>query len=101
MSIAIGDVILERRRQQFDEKFSTEHDDGHKNGELAYAAAAYAQRAACALRSGTQEVYEEPPNCWPWGREWWKPKDSRRDLVRAAALLIAEIERIDRVERVK
>jgi hypothetical protein len=27
---------------------------------------------------------------------WWKPKDRRRDLVRAAALIIAEIERLDR-----
>lgn len=35
---------------------------------------------------------------WPWDREWWKPKDRRRNLVRAAALLIAEIERLDRAE---
>ena len=33
---------------------------------------------------------------WPWDRQWWKPKSRRRNLVRAAALLIAAIERIDR-----
>jgi hypothetical protein len=22
---------------------------------------------------------------WPWDAEWWKPKDARRDLIRAAA----------------
>ncbi|AKQ30008.1 TPA: hypothetical protein JI225_05075 [Acinetobacter baumannii] len=27
---------------------------------------------------------------------YWKPKSPRQDLVRAAALLIAEIERLDR-----
>jgi hypothetical protein len=33
---------------------------------------------------------------WPWSREWWQPKDRRRDLVRAGALIVAEIERLDR-----
>lgn len=33
---------------------------------------------------------------WPWALEWWKPKDNRRNLIRAAALVIAEIERLDR-----
>jgi len=32
-----------------------------------------------------------------WPRDWaFRPKDRRSNLVRAAALLIAEIERIDR-----
>lgn len=38
------------------------------------------------------------PPTWPWGAEWWKPKEPRRDLVRAGALIIAEIERLDRRE---
>lgn len=33
---------------------------------------------------------------WPFPPRSWKPKDRRRDLVRAAALLVAEIERLDR-----
>ena len=33
---------------------------------------------------------------WPWDAEWFKPSSSRRDLVKAAALLLAEIERDDR-----
>jgi hypothetical protein len=33
---------------------------------------------------------------WPWDRKWWKPTDRRRDLVKAAALILAEIERLDR-----
>ena len=31
-----------------------------------------------------------------WDSEWWKPKDRRRDLIRAGALIVAEIERLDR-----
>ena len=43
------------------------------------------------------------PYDWPasWSTDWWKPKTPRRDLVRAAALLIAEIERIDRKDRLE
>ena len=33
---------------------------------------------------------------WPWNEAAWKPKDARRDLVRTAALIVAEIERLDR-----
>ena len=34
---------------------------------------------------------------WPgWAWSWWKPKNRRHDLIRAAALIVAEIERIDR-----
>lgn len=32
----------------------------------------------------------------PWDEKWWKPKNPRRDLVKAGALILAEIERIDR-----
>ena len=36
------------------------------------------------------------PLGWPWEPSWWKPKGARRDLVRAAALCLAEIDRIKR-----
>lgn len=97
MSVAIGDVIIERQRQQWGEKFSTEHDDAHDAGELAAAGAAYALNAADQLHPYTQgDGGNEVPFCWMWDKKWWKPKNPRSDLVRAAALLIAEIERLDR-----
>jgi hypothetical protein len=92
--VAAADVISERKRQIEIEKFDTFHDDRHTDGALARAAAAYALNAGYARYNASAG----PPSFWPrlWYRSWWKPKDRRRDLVRAAALIIAEIERIDR-----
>ncbi|HHG5326055.1 TPA: hypothetical protein ACPWPG_001447 [Pseudomonas aeruginosa] len=33
---------------------------------------------------------------WPWDEQWWKPSTARRDMVKACALALAEIERLDR-----
>jgi hypothetical protein len=37
---------------------------------------------------------------WPssWGAHWLKDTAPRRDLVKAGALILAEIERLDRAE---
>jgi len=78
---ALQDVIAERKRQIDAECWSSDHDDQYVNGELAQAAACY---AAC------------DPNRWPWPWKWWKPNTIRRNLVKAGALILAEIERIDR-----
>jgi hypothetical protein len=92
-SRAEGDVLRERERQHYKEGFSAAHDDVHTRGELALAAAAYA------VPENVRQFFEANDiDLWPFHFEWWKPKDRRRDLVRAAALIIAEIERIDRAE---
>lgn len=39
---------------------------------------------------------------WPWpASSPFKPSDPRRDLIKAAALIVAEIERLDRMGLVK
>lgn len=38
---------------------------------------------------------------WPFDRRWFKPTDPRRDLVKAAALILAEIDRMDRASSLK
>lgn len=93
MSQAIFDVLAERRRQVEGEGWSTFHDDGHLNQELAYAAACY---AGPIWANRQNKDLGEPPMGWPWSPDWWKPKDTRTNLVRSAALSIAEIERLDR-----
>ena len=90
MSKAIDDVVDERQRQIGAEGFDAMHDDEHARGDLAVAGACYA------LHTDAHPDAGDPPPEWPWEPQWWKPKDTRRDLVRAAALIIAEIERIDR-----
>lgn len=103
MSKAIDDVLAERQRQIEKEGWTEAHDDSNREGDMALAAACYACNAATWMQQGTKnappDVYAKlshPLFRWPWDRKWWKPKNERRDLVRAAALLIAEIERIDR-----
>lgn len=88
-SQAVLDVAAERRRQIEAEGWTPEHDDEHGAGEMAAAAACYALNAAgCGC---------EVARNWPWDRSWWKPSTARRDLVKAAALILAEIERLDRM----
>jgi hypothetical protein len=94
LSKAESDVLDERTRQQIVEGWTPEHDDQHEIGEMASAAACYAANAGGFVWQGGW-----PREVWPLSREWWKPTNSRRDLVKAGALILAEIERIDRAER--
>lgn len=94
ISQAEMDVLAERRRQVTEEKFDAKHDRNWRLGELADAAVCYAMTED---QRGTEVApfTEARAEFWPWDEKWWKPKDRRRDLVRAAALLIAEIDRMD------
>lgn len=87
-SQAVLDVAAERRRQVDAKGWTPEHDDEHVAGELATAGASYALVAVgyglLALRT------------WPWPAGL-KPTTPRRDLVKAGALILAEIERLDRI----
>lgn len=94
-SRALVDIGIERARQRAVEGFDARHDDEHADGQLARAAAAYAMHSAVyPLNAGWYSQVLEW--LWPWSVQWWKPKDRRRDLVRAGALIVAEIERLDR-----
>lgn len=100
-SQAARDVLAERRRQVEAESWTPEHDDGHSKGELACAAACYA--AGLDLWTGYEQADRKgrptligAHRVWPWSQEWWKPADRRRRLVKSGALILAEIERIDR-----
>lgn len=112
LSKALIDVMNERDRQWNEEHFDPAHDDQHQKGELARAAATYALAASFSdfFRSGrnlNDKIKREYENLqfsqlrqlWPWDWCWWKPTDRRRDLVKAGALIIAEIERLDRAAK--
>lgn len=93
---ALDDIAAERRRQVEEEGWTTEHDDQHDRGELARAAACYA--AGHTFDHDVYPAFQTTVNmtAWPWSRDWWKPTTPRRNLVKAAALIVAEIERLDR-----
>ncbi|ARD63581.1 hypothetical protein Y71_17230 [Kosakonia radicincitans DSM 16656] len=100
LSAAITDIIAERQRQQSAEGWTPKHDDMHTSGEMAGAAACYAKHVNSRgwifkSNPGAYQSEAEPGN-WPWDKKWWKPTNPRRDLVKAGALIAAEIERIDR-----
>ncbi|HEL4296659.1 TPA: hypothetical protein UM674_000588 [Stenotrophomonas maltophilia] len=90
-------IADERERQLQAEGFSREGDQQYQRGELARAATAYVQLAAMDLRDGGRNhiAWHGPAAAWPWAPEWWKPVDARRDLVRAGALIAAQIDLID------
>ena len=91
---AVQAVLAERRRQLETEGYTTERDDQYTAGQLADAAGAYAFWAqTCNIQDF--KVTTVPPS-WPWHRDQWKPTDQRTMLVKAGALILAEIERLDR-----
>lgn len=88
------DVQAERRRQITAEGWTPEHDDEHSHGQMARAAACYALAGSSAPNDGTAALLVSL--AWPWDEQWWKPSTARRDMVKACALGLAEIERLDR-----
>ncbi|HEJ8168715.1 hypothetical protein [Serratia marcescens] len=93
---AIRDVISERQRQR-DQGRDDVHDDGYIDGVLALGGAAYAISGAGFNCVGSYR--RRAKNLWPFPLETFNPAGNvnrRADLVRAAAMIIAEIDRIDR-----
>ncbi len=88
-------IARERQRQIENEGWTPDHDDKHASGQMVGAARAYAKAAQmqiCGLVSSFN-----PPLSWDWDEEWWKPSpDPIRNLVKAGALIAAEIDRITR-----
>ena len=93
VSQAAADLLAERRRQIEEEGRTREHDDKYTRGQLAKASICYALNGIGHPICPGSDDFDA---FWPWDLEWWKPTDRRRDLVKAAALILAEIERLDR-----
>ena len=98
MTQGLRDVIDERHRQKHVLNWSPEHDLGYKNHELVMAAMNYADPLAA-----TPEHKETPPKAafWPWSLDWWRPSSYRRNLIKAIALLLAELDRHDAEQALK
>lgn len=87
---ALEEIAAERERVISEEGRDAACDDTYTGGELALAAAAYALGSFPAAKRTAKRL-------WPWSRDWWKPTSHRRNLVKAGALIVAELERLERI----
>lgn len=102
-------IAAERQRQIEVEGWTPEHDDDHDCGELNYAACAYLDWADAQAkellddadwREGVLRNDEPVPHVWPWDASWFRPSDDLiRNLVKAGALIAAEIDRLQRAAK--
>lgn len=103
-------IAAERQRQVEKEGWTPEHDDTHDHDELALAAAVYAlpdRRRSYRRRCSSwpfppdrgDTTWTEPAH-WPWSGDDFKPTpdDRVRELVKAGALIAAEIDRLLRLQ---
>ena len=94
---AIESVLAERKRQIKEEGWTSQHDAERQPDELATAGALYALPEMC--RNWASRPFGVFIDwVWPFESAAWKPtpSDRRRELVKAAALIIAEIDAMDR-----
>lgn len=93
MKTAIELIAEERQRQVSVEGYTKEHDLlTHSSSELAMASMCYALDPAW-------RPSKIAPLGWPWGEKYWKPtpNDRIRELIKAGALIVAEIERLQNI----
>lgn len=93
---ALRDVVMERWRQINDEGYDAIHDSEHGREQLAVAGAMYVMLPIISVAMTKDDAVTFLSRFWRFEPESFKPKTRRKDLVRAAALIIAEIDRIDR-----
>lgn len=102
MSKAIEDVIVERKRQVEEEGWTHAHDDLNVHGQLPLLAALYALPYDVEINGEKlikQDDHIKLDMILDIGLGWnTKPEpDQRKRLIKAGALILAEIERLDRL----
>lgn len=92
-------IMAERMRQVSEEGWTVGHDQRHSDGQMAKAALCYMATAKCQLDGLPSDWWDTPSLSWPWLSHWWNPSDDPvRNLVKAGALIAAEIDRIQHME---
>jgi hypothetical protein len=86
-------IAAERQRQIDVERWTPEHDAEHTGGELLAAAECYLAHVQEGSPCYDEDSYAATH--WPWDHSWWKPADDPvRNLVKAGALIAAELDRL-------
>lgn len=83
-------IAEERERQVSVEGWTEMHDDAYRKDELPCAAIAYVRHQTMI------DDVADSEQLWPWHLGWFKPGDKVRNLVKAGALIAAEIDRLQR-----
>ncbi len=98
LTAAAHDVLKERARQVAQEGYDTEHDDSHVNDEIAAMAALLVMPEAARDWDTSSTGYGRTLGEAILPPDWNYPRlgDRRDQLVKGAAMALAEIERIDR-----
>lgn len=92
-------IAAERQRQIEVEGWTPDHDAEHADSEMADAAMCYIGTTVNEFTEYSSEL-SKAPYAWPWDTKWWKPSnDPVRNLVKAGALIAAEIDRIQSSRR--
>lgn len=86
-----GLILIHRERAKQLKRYDSKHDDEHKFGELRVAAIAYLLSPDI---GGEGSV-----DCWPFERESFKPGVGIEPLVKAGAMIAAEIDRLLRAQK--
>lgn len=92
------ELIAEERKRQIEiEGWTKEHDAEHTNEALAQAAVCYATPSALRGYAYDPVIKARVPQLWPWDKKYWKPSPENRikELVKAGALIAAEIDRLN------
>lgn len=94
-------IAEERVRQISEEGNYPKKDDTYLQGELISAAKCYVTAARMQVRGATLDTVKARIDLgdfawWPWDRDSFKPDTPLRNLVKAGALIAAEIDRMHR-----
>ena len=97
------DLIRKERDRQINEEGWDINSDikEHDGGELGIAGACYALPIGFRyVLKTTPSFKDESPDFWPWDNAWWKPTPDNRikELIKAGALIAAEIDRLLAIE---
>lgn len=96
------ELIAEERKRQIEVKgWTSEHDSSHKNGELANAGAYYAMTDETIEFIDSKLGNDMHLYFWPLELRWLKkvPENRIRELQKAGALIAAEIDRLQAIEK--
>lgn len=88
-------LVLRERIAQFQSGYDSKHDDKFTKGELTDAAMAYAT-AGRLITLGAKECPFLPEEFWPWNKRLLTASTAEGNYVKAIALLLAELDRLDR-----